>query len=231
VEKIIIAIDGYSSCGKSTLAKALSHNLGYSYVDSGAMYRAVTLYFLNNNIDYFDSDSVKDALNHISISFQRINGENTTFLNGENIETEIRTMKVSEHVSPVSTISSVRRAMVRLQKELGKNKGLVMDGRDIGTVVFPDAELKLFLTADPLVRAERRNLELISKGITARTEDILSNLIERDRIDSTREDSPLMKAVDAIIIDNTELSEENQLNMVMELVNEKLEHLKKVTYK
>lgn len=218
---IIIAIDGHSSCGKSTLAKAMAQRLNYLYGDSGAMYRAVTLFFLNHMVNYYDEEAVAEALAHIHIHFERIDGQNTTFLNGVNVERDIRSMRVSEHVSPVSTIPLVRRAMVRLQQMMGERRGIVMDGRDIGTVVFPDAELKIFLTADPDVRTSRRHLELASKGIDADWDDIKHNLLERDRIDSTRFDSPLRRAEDAIIIDNTLLSEQEQLEEAMALAHQR----------
>lgn len=218
---IIIAIDGHSSCGKSTLAKAMAQRLNYLYGDSGAMYRAVTLFFLNHMVNYYDEEAVAEALAHIHIHFERIDGQNTTFLNGVNVERDIRSMRVSEHVSPVSTIPLVRRALVRLQQMMGERRGIVMDGRDIGTVVFPDAELKIFLTADPDVRTSRRHLELASKGIDADWDDIKHNLLERDRIDSTRFDSPLRRAEDAIIIDNTLLSEQEQLEEAMALAHQK----------
>lgn len=219
---IIIAIDGYSSCGKSTLAKGMAKALHYVYLDSGAMYRAVTLYFLNNNIDYNDPEAVREALGYINIHFERIDGQNHTFLNSTDVEHDIREMRVSEHVSPVSAISAVRRAMVRQQQSMGRKRGLVADGRDIGTVVFPDAELKIFLTADPDVRTSRRHLELAAKGIDAEWDDIRRNLLERDRIDSTRDDSPLRQAEDAVVIDNTLLSEEEQLYKALELANERI---------
>lgn len=219
---IIIAIDGYSSCGKSTLAKGMAKTLHYVYLDSGAMYRAVTLYFLNNGIDYNDQEAVSEALGYINIHFERIDGQNHTFLNSEDVEHNIREMRVSEHVSPVSAISTVRRAMVRQQQSMGRKRGLVADGRDIGTVVFPDAELKIFLTADPDVRTSRRHLELAAKGIDAEWDDIRKNLLERDRIDSTRADSPLRQAEDAVVIDNTLLSEDEQLHNALELANDRI---------
>lgn len=218
---ITIAIDGHSSCGKSTLAKAMAQRLDYIYGDSGAMYRAVTLYFLNNMVNYHDEAEVAEALPHIVIHFERIDGQNTTFLNGVNVEREIRTMRVSEHVSPVATISAVRRAMVKQQQQMGEKSGIIMDGRDIGTVVFPNAELKIFLTADAEVRTSRRHLELAAKGIDAEWDDIKHNLLERDRIDSTRFDSPLRRADDAVIIDNSLLSEEEQLEKALALAKKK----------
>lgn len=214
--KIIVAIDGYSSCGKSTLAKGLAKALHYVYLDTGAMYRAVTLYFLDHYIDYGVPEAVEAALNQIHIHFERVDGQNHTFLNGQDVERPIREMRVSDHVSPVSTIPAVRRAMVRQQKAMGQRRGIVADGRDIGTVVFPDAELKIFLTADPDVRTSRRHLELASKGIDAEWDDIRRNLLERDRIDSTRADSPLRQADDAVVMDNTLLSEQEQLAQALD---------------
>ncbi len=225
MKKIIIAIDGYSSCGKSTLAKALAKKLHYVYGDSGAMYRAVTLYFLENGVDWNDPTAVETALAHIEIHFERVDGQNHTFLNGRDVERDIREMRVSEAVSPVSTISAVRRAMVRQQQAMGRRRGIVMDGRDIGTVVFADAELKIFLTADPDVRTSRRHLELAAKGIDAEWDDIRHNLLERDRIDSTRADSPLTRAEDAIILDNTLLSEEQQLEKTLQMARQVIEKL------
>lgn len=218
MKKITIAIDGFSSCGKSTLAKALAKKLDYAFIDTGAMYRATTLYFLRKKIDVNDEKQVKTALENILITFQSLGGKNTTFLNGENVEDEIRGAEVSNHVSQVAAISPVRRKMVDLQRQMGKNKGVVMDGRDIGTVVFPDAELKLFITADTKIRTQRRFDELKNKGKDVNFEDIQNNLLERDRIDSTRADSPLKKADDAIEIDNTHLTREQQLNLAMEWV-------------
>lgn len=217
--KLIVAIDGHSSCGKSTLAKGLAKALHYAYLDTGAMYRAVTLYFLENNIDYHDAAAVEEALKHIEIHFERVEGQNHTFLNGKDVERDIREMRVSEHVSPVSAISAVRRAMVAQQKALGQRRGIVADGRDIGTVVFPDADVKIFLTADVDVRTSRRHLELAAKGIDADWDDIRRNLETRDHIDSNRADSPLRRADDAHILDNTLLSEAQQLEAALALVN------------
>ncbi|MEN9414376.1 MAG: cytidylate kinase [Bacteroidota bacterium] len=228
MKKIIIAIDGHSSCGKSTLAKALAKTLHYAYLDSGAMYRAVTLYFLNSGADYNDPAQVEEALRNISIHFERVDGKNHTFLNDTDVEHDIREMRVSEHVSPVAAISSVRRAMVKQQQAMGKRRGIVADGRDIGTVVFPDAELKIFLTADSDVRASRRHLELAAKGIDAAWDDILRNLEERDHIDSTREDSPLRKADDAVVIDNTLLSEEEQHSRALALARAQIAEINEV---
>ncbi len=220
MKKIIIAIDGYSSCGKSTLAKALSKKLHYAYVDTGAMYRAVTLYLLNQNVDLDNSAQVHEALEHIEIHFERIEGKNTTFLNSINVEEEIRNMRVSSRVSDVAAISEVRRIMVKQQKMMGKRKGVVMDGRDIGTVVFPDAELKIFLTADPEIRIIRRYDEMTFKGQNVDIKDIRMNLSERDRIDSSRADSPLRRADDARILDNSDMTEVEQLGLVLGWVNE-----------
>ena len=221
--KITVAIDGYSSCGKSTLAKQLAAALNYSYVDTGAMYRALTLYFIRNQVDIFHPDQVNNALNNISIEF-KINPktqQQETYLNGENIESEIRiNPRVASIVSEVSAISEVRRFLVKQQQQLGKLKGIVMDGRDIGTVVLPDAELKLFVTADPIVRAKRRLDELLEKGQATTIEEVLANLEKRDFIDSNRDDSPLMQSSDAIVLDNSNLTKEEQFDWVMKLVNQ-----------
>lgn len=205
------------------MAKALAKALHYAYLDTGAMYRAVTLYFLENGVDYSDPVAVENALQLIGIHFERVDGQNHTFLNNEDVERQIREMRVSELVSPVSAISAVRRAMVAQQKAMGARRGIVADGRDIGTVVFPDAELKIFLTADVDVRTSRRHLELAAKGIDADWDEIRRNLIERDQMDSTRDDSPLRKAEDAVVIDNTFLSEEEQLNKALELARARME--------
>lgn len=215
--KIIIAIDGYSSCGKSTLARGLAKRMHYLHVDTGAMYRAVTLYFQRNAIDYMDPVAVNNALNEISIHLGYENDCQVTWLNGENVEEAIREPAVNEMVSDVSTLSSVRKEMVQQQQRMGKGKGLVMDGRDIGTVVFPNAELKLFLIADIDVRVERRWLELSSKGLNVNREKIKENLLIRDHIDSTRLDSPLRQAQDATVIDTSYLSEKEQLQISYDL--------------
>jgi len=219
LEQITIAIDGHSSCGKSTLAKALAKELNYIYVDSGAMYRAVTLYFMQHDVDLKDEEAIRLALEDIRISFKNIDRKNTTFLNEVNVEEEIRSMEVSSLVSPVAAISIVRRKVVRQQRLMGQEKGIVMDGRDIGTVVFKDAELKIFLTASVDIRTQRRYDELRAKGQTVTFEAVKNNLTERDHIDSTRVDSPLKKAVDAIVIDNTKLTEAAQLEKALELVH------------
>lgn len=218
-KEIIIAIDGWSSCGKSTLAKALAKKLEYGYIDTGAMYRACTYYFQKENIDISDESQVAEALKNIEISFKSLSGKNTTFLNGVNVEADIRSMKVSNMVSPVAELSAVRRDLVRQQQEMGKRKSVVLDGRDIGTVVFPDAELKIFLTADADIRAQRRFDELKEKGLDIRMEDVISNLQERDRIDSTRTDSPLKQADDAYLLDNSKLDLEASIEVVMDLID------------
>lgn len=225
VKKIIIAIDGHSSCGKSTMAKSIAQELGYIYIDSGAMYRVVTLYALRNgliNNGVPNIEKIISELENIKITFKwdENSGKNTTFLNGENVEEEIRRLEVSENVSPISTIAEVRHEMVKQQRENGKNKGIVMDGRDIGTVVFPDAELKIFMTASPEIRAQRRFLELREKGQEVDFNSILQNVEGRDEIDSTREVSPLKKAEDALILDNSNLSREEQLKWTLEKVTE-----------
>jgi cytidylate kinase len=227
-KKIVIAIDGHSSCGKSTLAKSLARELGYIYIDSGAMYRVVTLHALRNGwiVDgQPEREKVIAGVKDLKITFDwdEKTEKNTTFLNGENVEDEIRQLEVSRNVSPISTIAEVRREMVKQQRENGKNKGIVMDGRDIGTVVFPDAELKIFLTASPEIRAQRRYLELKEKGREVEFDEILKNVEERDSIDSGREVSPLRKADDAIVLDNSYLTREEQLRWSLERVKEKME--------
>ncbi len=221
MKNIIIAIDGYSSCGKSTLARQLAKELNYHYVDTGAMYRAVTLYLIQNQIDIHHPEMVANVLNQISIAFDFDEATQTqiTLLNGENIENQIRiNPRVASAVSDVSALSEVRRFLVKQQQELGKNKGIVMDGRDIGTVVFPTAELKLFITAEASIRANRRLEELKEKGQNTTYEEVLANLAKRDHIDTTRADSPLVKASDAIEIDNSNLSKDEQLDQVLKLV-------------
>ena len=192
----------------------MAARLGYMYIDSGAMYRAVTLFFLRHQISLQDEEQVRKALNEINISF---NAQNHTILNGEDVESEIRRMSVSNYVSQVSAIPIVRRAMVRQQQAMGRGKGIVMDGRDIGTVVFPEAELKIFLTADPEIRVQRRFDELKNKGIKSSLEEVRQNLRHRDHIDSTREDSPLLQAPDAVVIDNSNMAREEQLEYALEL--------------
>ncbi len=215
-KKIIIAIDGYSSCGKSTFAKAIASELGYIYIDSGAMYRAVTLFCLRRGFvggGVADNARIISALPEINITF-RPGGEqgfSETQLNGEAVEREIRDREVSDNVSPVSTIAEVRAKLVELQRAMGHGGGVVMDGRDIGTVVFPEAELKIFMTATPEVRAERRYKELVSKGLPADYEAVVRNITDRDRIDSTREASPLRMADDAVILNNSDMTPEQQM--------------------
>jgi cytidylate kinase len=211
MKKITIAIDGHSSCGKSTMAKDLARTVGYVYVDTGAMYRCVTLYALRNGLftaDGIDEEALRQQMDNIRISF-RLNSETgrpDTYLNGELVENDIRTMELSSHVSPIAALGFVREAMVAQQQQMGKDKGVVMDGRDIGTVVFPDAELKIFVTASAEVRAQRRYDELKGKGMEADYDDILKNVQERDYIDSHREVSPLRQADDAILLDNSHMT-------------------------
>ena len=217
LRKIIVAIDGYSSCGKSTTAKLVAAKLGYGYVDTGAMYRAVTLYFLENSITFTNPKEVERALQQISISFHHNpkTEENETFLNGVNVEKEIRKMFISNQVSEVSAITEVRHAMVAQQQKMGKRKGIVMDGRDIGTRVFPDAELKIFMTADLHLRAVRRQQELMAKKQMVNLEEIKQNLIHRDQIDTTRKESPLVQAPDAYMIDTSFITVEEQVDTVV----------------
>lgn len=215
----VIAIDGFSSCGKSTLAKALAKTLGYTYVDSGAMYRAVTLYFLRNKIDLQNSAGVVNALSNIHIDLIDENGSLIVLLNGEDVSAEIRQMFVSELVSEVSALKPVRQALVAQQQELGRRRNIIMDGRDIGTTVFPQADFKFFMTADPDVRADRRYRELLAKGESITMEEVIENLSHRDHIDTTREESPLTQAEDAVILDNTDLTEKEQLEFVLDYLN------------
>jgi len=218
LKKIIIAIDGFSACGKSTTAKEVAKELNYRYIDSGAMYRAVTKYFLDHHISLTNPKEVEKALDDIRITFViNSKGISETFLNGINVETAIRKMKISENVSQVSTIRDVRRAMVEQQRKLGKERGIVMDGRDIGTVVFPEADLKVFLTADILVRAFRRQKELLEKNDLVDLDDIIENLVKRDQIDSTRIESPLVKAENATTIDTTHITIDEQVDEVIRM--------------
>jgi len=217
---IIIAIDGWSSCGKSTLAKAIAKKLNYAYIDTGAMYRACTYFFIQQQIDLKDEGAVEAALKNIQITFKSIDGINTTFLNGKNVEQDIRSMDVSNLVSPVAELSVVRKFLVEQQQAMGQQKSVVLDGRDIGTVVFPNAELKIFLTAEPEVRAKRRFEELKQKGIEITLSEVITNLQERDHIDSTRADSPLKQANDAHLIDNTYMDLETSINRVLELMDQ-----------
>ena len=220
MKKITIAIDGHSSCGKSTMAKELARRVGYIYVDTGAMYRSVTLYALRNNL-FLEDGSIKtqeleEALNDIVIEQKLVDGKTTTFLNGENVEREIRTLEVSNHVSPIAALPFVRTALVAQQQRMGQEGGIVMDGRDIGTVVFPNAELKIFVTASAEVRAQRRFDELKEKGMPADYDDILKNVQERDYIDSHREVSPLRQADDALLLDNSHMTIPEQNEWLMQ---------------
>ncbi len=217
MQRIIITIDGYSSCGKSTLAKALAKELNYIFIDSGAMYRAITLYFLRNNISLSDKDEIVDALQHIYLSFHRNlqTGDNAMFLNDENVSVLIRDMNISNNVSEIAAIKEVRQYAVVQQQKMGKNKGLVMDGRDIGTTVFPQAELKMFMTADVEIRVQRRFQELIVQNPDITLDEVRINLEKRDYIDSHREVSPLRKAADAIVLDNTHLTMDAQLELAL----------------
>ena len=218
LRKIVIAIDGYSACGKSTTAKRVASILGYRYIDTGAMYRAVTLYFLEHHISLTNPKEVSKALQQVQVVF-KVNSKNIseTYLNGLNVEHDIRKMRISENVSQVSTLKDVRRALVEQQRRMAKEKGVVMDGRDIGTVVFPAAELKLFMTADILVRAFRRQRELLDRGQLIDLDDVIDNLLQRDRIDTGREESPLRQADDAIVIDTTHITIDEQVDEVVRL--------------
>lgn len=224
MKKIIIAIDGFSSCGKSTMAKDLARKIGYVYIDSGAMYRAATLFALQRGFiqnGQLDAEALRNHLSEIKIEFH-LNPETglpETYLNGENVEKTIRTMEVSSHVSPVSALAFVRKAMVEQQQAMGLKKGIVMDGRDIGTTVFPDAELKIFVTASPEVRAQRRVDELLAKGEQVSMDEVLENVKMRDHIDQTREESPLRKADDALLLDNSNLTIAQQDEWLLEQFN------------
>ena len=222
-KKINIAVDGFSSCGKSTIAKGLAKELGYTYIDSGAMYRAMALFAIRNDLitdSEIDEAALQQQISDIKITFKNnSNGGQDTYLNGENVESEIRTLQVANGASRISTLGFVRKALVKQQQEMGKEKGVVMDGRDIGTVVFPDAEMKLFLTSSPEIRAQRRYDEMILKGEDPLYEDVLANVIERDQRDSTRAESPLLKAEDAIELDNSETGIEEQLNWALQMFN------------
>jgi cytidylate kinase len=226
MKKITIAIDGHSSCGKSTMAKDLAREVGYVYVDTGAMYRSVTLFALRNGLFAADGtineDELKRQLGNIQIDQQLVDGKTVTFLNGENVEHDIRTMEVSNHVSPIATLAFVREALVAQQQKMGKEGGIVMDGRDIGTVVFPHAELKVFVTASAEVRAQRRYDELKAKGMEADYNDILTNVQERDYIDSHREVSPLRQADDALLLDNSNMTIVQQKEWLLERFKEAL---------
>lgn len=224
-KKIIIAIDGYSSCGKSTLAKALARQLNYNFIDTGAMYRAITLFFIRKNVKLDDAQSVADALENINLRFEfnEEKGKSDMYLNDENVEPFIREMTIAQKVSEVAAIKSVRVFAVKQQQTMGKKKGIVMDGRDIGTVVFPKAELKIFMTADIEVRVKRRYLEMQEQHQNISIEDVINNLQMRDYIDSNREESPLRQAEDARVLNNSDMSPEQQLNLAIKWVKEVLE--------
>ncbi len=221
MKKIVIAIDGFSSCGKSTMAKALARNIGYLYFDSGAMYRAVAFYCMQNGIiadGEIDTERLRTAINDIKITFStdEETKNSVTYLNGVNVESEIRSLEVSRYVSRVAALDFVRTALIEQQRQMGKAKGIVMDGRDIGTTVFPDAELKIFVTASAEVRARRRYDELVARGSNPDYQDILANVVERDHLDQTREVSPLRKADDALLLDNSNMTIEGQLQWLCE---------------
>jgi cytidylate kinase len=224
---LTIAIDGFSSCGKSTLAKALSAKLGYVFIDTGAMYRGVTLYLIEEGIiskERFAEEQINHELTSISIRFEKntLTGKSELVLNDRNVENLIRLPHVAQLVSPVATVKAVRQKLVAEQREMGKNGGVIMDGRDIGSVVFPDAEVKLFITADPDVRAQRRFLELTEQGVDVTFEEIKDNLLQRDHIDSTRKESPLVQPDDAIVIDTTHLTPDEQLEKALLIIDQKL---------
>lgn len=223
-KKIIIAIDGFSSCGKSTLAKAMAKALEYVFVDTGAMYRAIALYFLRNNIAFNDTASIEAALHTIELRFKYNSAtqKSDMYLNGENVEQEIREMQVSQKVSEVASIAAVRDFAVAQQQAMGVDKGIVMDGRDIGTVVFPNAELKIFVTADPAIRLERRYQELLQTNPSILKEVVAANLQQRDLMDSTRAHSPLKQADDALVLDNTNLDRAQQFELAMKWAMEKI---------
>jgi CMP/dCMP kinase len=223
-KKIIIAIDGFSSCGKSTLAKAMAKALEYVFVDTGAMYRAIALYFLRNNIAFNDNKSIEAALHAIELRFKynSVSQKSDMYLNGENVEQEIREMQVSQKVSEVASIAAVRDFAVAQQQAMGVDKGIVMDGRDIGTVVFPNAALKIFVTADPAIRLERRYQELLQTNPTISKEEVAANLQQRDSMDSTREHSPLKQAEDALVLDNTNLDRAQQFELAMQWAMERI---------
>jgi cytidylate kinase len=219
MKRIIIAIDGYSACGKSTTAKAVASRLGYAYIDTGAMYRAATLYFHEHYVNLTDPKAVLNALEHIHITFMYNpkSDSSETYLNGLNVEDEIRKMYISEKVSEVSALAEVRKSMVSLQKKMGKKRGVVMDGRDIGTEVFRDAELKIFMTADMNIRAYRRQLELLAKKQIVPLDDIIKNIEHRDFLDTTRKEGPLRKAEEAILVDTTYITIDEQVDFIISL--------------
>lgn len=225
MKKIVIAIDGWSSCGKSTMARQLAKRLNYIFIDSGAMYRAITLYFLRNNIDILNEEDVEKALNDINLSFKlnSISGNNEIWMNEENVEQLIREIRVAEKVSDVAAIGKVRDFAVAQQRAIGKEKGIVMDGRDIGTVVFPEAELKIFMTADPDIRVQRRLKELQEKNPSISIEEVRKNLQSRDHIDSTRAISPLRQPTDAVVLNNSKLSPEEQLSIALDWATAKID--------
>lgn len=227
MKKIIVAIDGFSSCGKSTMAKELARETGYTYVDSGAMYRAVSLFCQRNGWltpTEMNVDEINKHISSIQLEFRTNNqGKTEIFMNGENVENEIRSLEVANGASRISTLGAVRRELVRQQQKIGEQKAIVMDGRDIGTVVFPEAELKVFLTATPEIRAKRRMEEMITKGLEVSYEQVLANVKERDDRDQNRDESPLRQAVDAIVIDNSDLTPEEQQNKLRELFLHKVQ--------
>lgn len=230
MKRINIAIDGYSSCGKSTLAKQLAAHFEYTYIDSGAMYRAVTLFAMERGLikdNFLMRDDLVKVLNQIEISFKfnSNTSKSETYLNGKNVEKKIRGMDVSSHVSVVSLVKEVRQKLISLQQQLGINKGIIMDGRDIGTAVFPDAELKLFMTAENETRVKRRYDELRNKGLHVTLEEVQQNISSRDHQDTTREENPLVKANDAVVLDNTDLSPEEQFNLAKSWIEEKIQSL------
>ena len=224
MKQLVIAIDGYSSCGKSTTAKAVASLLHYAYVDTGAMYRGVTLFLLEQGIDFADLDAIEQALRDIVITFRRHRrtGRNELFLNGVNREDDIRQMRISNSVSEVSVVPMVRHAMVAQQQQMGRKRGVVMDGRDIGTTVFPDAEVKIFMTADVELRAQRRQDELAANGEIVPLADIIENLRKRDHLDSTRAESPLRRAADAVLLDTTHITISEQVDFVLDRVSSAL---------
>jgi cytidylate kinase len=220
-KKITIAIDGFSACGKSTLAKDLAKRLAYVFIDSGAMYRAAALYCLRNNLivnGQLDKEEILAQISQMDIHFETVSSESHIFLNGQDVSNEIREPKVAEVVSTVAAYKPIREKLVQAQQEMGAKGGIVMDGRDIGSVVFPHAELKIFVTADPEIRVQRRLSEMLAKGVHTSIEEIRQNLAERDHLDSTREESPLIQVADAIVLDNSQLTKEEQLDWVLDKV-------------
>jgi len=227
MNRIIIAIDGYSSCGKSTMAKEIANQLNYVYIDTGAMYRAITLYALRNDLvsdNHFDREQLINSLTkmHVSFSYSSDLNRSETYLNSENIEQEIRGIEVSNHVSKIAQVKEVRAKLVQIQRQLGKGKGLVMDGRDIGSVVFPNAELKIFMTADYRIRAQRRFDELQAKGDVISFDEVLNNIISRDNDDTSRSENPLIQSEDAVVIDNSEITKDEQLKLALQLADDRI---------